>query len=69
MVNALALLDLVITGLTLKENMEAGYLEALEVVKVATKEGRDVSAEELAQLDIAIEREYNKWKSNYKAPE
>lgn len=62
--NILKLLDFVIAGIQLKDNMEEAYLRALELVKIATNEGRDITAEELQEIDLAIDEEYNKWRNH-----
>ena len=57
------LLDAVITGLTIKDNIESAYIESLMLVKIATKEGRDVTQEELDSIDGGVKEEFNKWRT------
>lgn len=63
MQNAIFVLDLLISGLTVKEKLEEGDIKYMALLKKALAEKRDISDEEVNEARDHFLDAYNKWRA------
>lgn len=63
MQNAIFVLDLLISGLTVKQKIEEADLKFMAVLKKAMAENRDISDEEVLEARKHFLDAYSKWES------
>lgn len=64
MQNAIFVLDLLISGLTVKEKIEEADLKVAGMLKKALAEGRDISDEEVKEARDSFKKSLSEWASH-----